>query len=314
MNDNREANEREPYSTWISPVCNDGYTRSSFTTRKCELDGQWSGAEVYCDPIICERLPDTFAHGYYASKGLQSPFPYNHEITAVCDYGYHLTQPATRRCIEPNKWSGTDPECWRITCRSPTTFSNGQYDLWQTSYDFGTVMVPTCHTGYYMPHNVEKRVCEQLNTWSGSEPVCEIVECETPTVLNGNFTSSTSRTKLYRYRDSIAIQCIEGYEIKSGSATRTCQADGTWDQPHMECVKMLCNDTSDVRHEHIDHYPELAIGENGTVSYNSEHIFLSSGYTKVTCSTSRKLKWIKAPQFGKIFILNMYKYCFNLSM
>ena len=300
ISDNREANEREPYSTWISPVCNDSYTRSSFTPRKCGLDGQWSGTEVYCNPIICKRLPN----GYYDRRDTQPPFPYNHEITAVCHSGYHLTQPATRRCIDHNTWSGTDPECRRITCRSPTTFSNGQYNGSQHVYDFGTVLVPTCNTDYFMSNNVYKRVCERPNTWSGSEPVCEIVECETPTVLNGHFSL---RKISYKYRDTISIKCDQGYEIKDRSGTRTCQADGTWSENPMQCFKILCNDTSDVRHEHIDLYPALAIGENGRVSYNSEHLFLSSGYTEVMCSTSRKLKWIKAPEFGKICLKRVQK-------
>jgi len=299
ISDNREANEREPYSTWISPVCNDGYTRSSFTTRKCGLDGQWSGTEVYCDQIICKRLPNTFAHGYYASKGLHSPFPYNHEITAVCDYGYHLTQPATRRCIESNTWSEGYPKCQRITCSFPAQFNNGQYNGSRQTYAFGIVLVPTCHTGYYMSNNVEKRVCERLDTWSGSEPKCEIVECETPTVLNGNFSL---RQISYKYRDTIYIQCDQGYEIKDGSETPTCQENGTWDQPHMKCVKFLCNDTSDIRHAaiHLSAYQSLEFGQSGNVTFNSTFFNLQQGSVEVTCSETRKLTWVTKPYFGMI--------------
>jgi len=306
---NLETNEIEPYNTFVIPVCNDGYTSSSVIWRTCGSDGQWSKPDVYCNPITCARLPDTFAHGYYDRRDTQPPFPYNHEITAVCHSGYHLTQLAPRRCIEPNTWSVQDPDCRRITCWSPTTFSNGQYNGSQHVYDFGSVLVPTCNTDYYISNNVEKRVCERPDTWSGSEPVCEIVECETPTVLNGNFSS---RKISYKYRDTISIQCDQGYEIRDGSETRTCQADGTWSENPMQCFKILCNDTSDVRHENIDIYPALAIGENGRVSYNSEHLFLSSGSTEVMCSTSRKLKWIKSPEFGNIFLKTCTKVLLNL--
>ena len=299
MSGNRETNEHEPYNTWISPVCDDGYMRSLFTQRKCKLDGQWSGKEVNCRPIICERLPNTFANGSYDSGGKQSSFPYNYEITAVCHNGHYLQTPLSeRRCIASNTWSRTYPECRRITCRSPDPFKDGQYIGNRHSYDFGTVLVPTCNTGYYMANGVEKRVCEQIDTWSGSDPQCRIVTCNTPNISNGHYDPLSS----YWYNTTITIECNEGYEMKGGSATRTCQSDGTWGQPSLECVKILFNDTSDVRHEHIDHYPKLAISEIGSVSYNSEHIFLSSGHTEVTCSTSRKLKWIKAPQFGKLFI------------
>jgi len=308
--DNRETNERELYNTWIIPVCNDGYQRSSFTQRKCESDGNWSGNEVDCKPIICERLPNTFANGSYDSGGKHSHFPYNHEITVICQYGHYLKSPLSkRRCIGPNTWSITYPECRRITCRSPDPFRDGQYSGNRQSYDFKAVLVPTCNTGYYMSKNVKQRVCEQPDTWSGTEPVCEIVGCETPTVPNGNFTSNTSRTKLYRYRDIIAIQCDQGYEIKSGSATRTCQANGTWGQQPIECVKFLCNDTSGIRHAAItwNAYPKLAFGQSGNVTFNSTFFFLQQGSVEVTCSERRRLTWVTKPNFG------MMLYCYYVS-
>ena len=168
----------------------------------------------------------------------------------------------------------------------------------------------SCNEGFFSTHSTT--TCQAAKVWL-PPPVC-IITCKVPSLKNGRYTtgnrdnaSNTSNAQFdlsspYWYNTTIAIICNEGYEMKGESATRACQVDGTWGQPPLECVKIICNDTSDVRHEHIDRYPELAIGENGTVSYNSEHIFLSSGYTIVTCSTSRKLKWIKAPEFGKIFI------------
>ena len=299
LHNSREANEIEPYKTFIIPVCNDGYARSSFIWRKCGSDGLWSKADVYCNPITCERLPDTYDHGYYDSQDTQPPFPYNHEITAVCHSGYHLTQPATRRCIEHNMWSEQYPECRRIKCRSPTTFSNGQYNGSRQIYDFGSALVPTCHTGYYMSNNVEKRVCERHNSWSGTEPKCEFVECETPTIFNGNLTPKMIS---YKYRVKISIQCDQGYEIKDGSETRTCQENGTWDQPHMECVKFLCNDTSDIRHAaiHLSAYPSLEFGQSGNVTFNSTFFNLQQGSVEVTCTETRKLTWVTKPDFGMI--------------
>jgi len=278
----------------------------SFEQLMCESDGQWSGTEVNCDPITCERLPNTFAQGYYDSRDTQPPFPYNHEITAVCHSGYHLTQPATRRCIEHNTWSEEYPECQRITCRFPAQFNNGQYNGSRQTYAFGTVLVPTCHTGYYMSNNVEQRVCERPDSWSGSEPKCEIVKCNTPKVVNGHFIW---RKTHFRYRDTISLQCDDGYEIKSGTATRTCQANGTWDQPPIECVKIFCNDTSDIRQTAITltAYPTLAFGQTRNVTFNSTLFYLQQGSVEVTCLETRKLKWVKQP------VLGMMLYCYYVS-
>jgi len=198
-------------------------------------------------------------------------------------------------------------------CSSPSITNGHALNVGAEYFKAGHKVQFSCNEGFSSPHSTT--TCQAAKVWS-PPPVCTVVTCNVPSLNNGRYTtghgnrdnaSNTSYAQLdlsspYWYNTTIAIICNEGYEMKGGSATRACQSDGTWGQPPLECVKILCNDTSDVRHEHIDHYPELAIGENGTVSYNSEHIFLSSGYTIVTCSTSRKLKWIKAPEFGKIFI------------
>jgi len=487
---NREANEREPlkYNALISPNCNEGYMLSmDLSQRVCKSDGQWSGTEVNCNPITCDRLPDTFANGYYDSRDTQAPFPYNYKITAVCHNGYHIAQGAIRSCFEPNIWSGTNPTCGRITCLSPTTFSDGHYNESRRPYDFGTVLVPTCNTGYYLSNNVEqrvceqhnswsgtdpecrritcqlptpfsdghykgkrhpyyygttlepacnigfylsnnvetrvceqldtwsgtnpeckritcrsptpfyngkyngsqetydfgtvlipscdtgyymsnnlkklvceqldtwsnsrfgvyptcqriwcmslttfkngqyngsqwrydfgttlvptcnpgyylsnnlsKRVCEQLHKWSGKEPVCEIIKCKIPTVLNGRITSSRTH---YTYSEKIFMQCDQGYEIRSGSAIRTCQANGTWNQPPVECVKFLCNDTSGIIHAAItpNAYPTLAFGQSGNVTFNSTLFYLRQGSVEVTCSKTRQLTWVTKPYFGMIY-------------
>jgi len=305
------SHETYDFGTVLIPSCDTGYYMSNnLQNLVCEQLDTWSnsryGIDPTCQPIWCFS-PSKFTNGNY--NGSQWSYYFGTILVPTCNTGYYMSSHVEKRVCEHQSgmygsWSLTDPECRRITCRTPTAFSNGQYNKSREPYDFGSVLVPTCNTGYYMSTNVEKRVCEQLNKWSGSEPVCEIVECETPTVLNGNFSS---RKISYNYRDTISIQCDQGYEIKDGSETRTCRADGTWSENPMQCFKILCNDTSDVRHKHIDIYPALAIGENGRVSYNSEHMFLSSGYTEVMCSTSRKLKWIKAPEFGKVCLKRVQK-------
>ena len=64
-----------------------------------------------------------------------------------------------------------------------------------------------------------------------------------------------------------------------------------------------------MRHESIDSFPVLAIGEHGTVTHNSELFYLNAGSIEVECSTSKRLTWINAPQFGKT-IVNNFIYSF----
>ena len=216
----------------------------------------------------------------------------------------------------------TPSKLFTEVCSSPSVTNGHAVDTGADYFKAGNNVSFSCNEGFTQLQSTT--TCQATRVWS-PPPVCTEITCKVPHLGNGDYTvrwsasrktnehefhntstTSNAHNNTYLYNTTLVIKCNEGYELKGESATRTCQADGTWGQTPLVCVKILCNDNSDVRHEHIDHYPELAIGENGTVSYNSEHIFLSSGYTELTCSTSRKLQWIKAPQFGKRFKTSMY--------
>jgi len=102
----------------------------------------------------------------------------------------------------------------------------------------------------------------------------------------------------YTYGTTLNIQCNEWFEITNGPNSLTCQKDRTWSPSPPQCVKMICNDSTDISHASIDNYPELGVGENGTVSYNSTYFYITEGSLEVTCTGSRKLKWTSQPHFG----------------
>jgi len=286
----------------ITPFCTiSSFTIMPSTPRTCQLDGTWSGAEPVCIPIICNSLPPDIQHGRYGSEGSASSFSYNHHISPVCDEGYYLQTHMVRTCIFTDTWSGNEPTCLRITCTHPDEFNNGHYNRSLDTYDYGSVLIPTCDYGYFISNNVSERVCETSNFWSGNDPVCEIIKCFRPTVQNGLFTPTRN---FYDYKSQIKIQCNMNFEIKDGPDTRTCQEDGTWGLNTLQCVKIMCNDTLDVSHKSINTYPELAFGEIGSVLYNSTVFYLRSGSVEVICSVERKLSWISTPEFGRF--LNVF--------
>ena len=101
---------------------------------------------------------------------------------------------------------------------------------------------------------------------------------------------------IYKPGDEITIACNAGYGTVR--PTFTCQRTRAWfPKPH--CKSNFCNDTSDVNHNSITHIPALDNKENGIVSYNSERFYLKTGSVEVTCLNSRKLSWLKVPEFGK---------------
>jgi len=289
-----------PYQTLIIPKCNEAYIISSVLARTCQLDKTWSGYSPYCNQISCNSLPPKFQNGNYEHSGGESPYPYNYTLNPVCYIGFYL-QPTNneihvRHCIEIDFWNGTDPSCIRIQCLlNPPNFWNGMYNGSQAPYDFGSVLKPTCEKGYYISNNVTRRVCEHPNQWSETDPVCSIVYCNTPTIINGNVDANSNQLP---YNSTIEITCNSGYELTDGAYTWTCQENGIWNSQSTQCEKIICNDTSDVRHTSIYTYPKLTLGETGFVDYNDTFFFLQQGSTQVNCSHNRKLTWASKPAFG----------------
>jgi len=300
MNEEKTTNSMElRCGETITPFCDtSGFTIMPSTSRTCQIDGTLSGTEPVCIPIICNSLPPDIQHGKYDTGGRTLPFSFNHTISPVCNEGYYLQTHIVRHCTFTDTWSGAVPKCLPITCIQPDQMQNGHYNGTNVTYFYGSVLVPTCDKGYFISNNVNTRVCEMFSTWSGNDPLCEIVKCFWPSVQNGLFSPTRN---FYEYNTQITIQCDVNFEIKDGQYTRTCQEDGTWGSQTMQCVKIFCNDTRNATHVSIEVYPHLSIGEVGTVLYNSTFFHLKRGSVDVNCTIDRKLLWTNTPVFGKPF-------------
>ena len=168
----------------------------------------------------------------------------------------------------------------------------------------------TCNTGY-KPES-SKTTCLPTTDWS-PPPVCNIVNCTVPAVnyshyfklASDNVTWEMTDEQKSTYRTTLKVQCNQWYEITNGSNTLKCQEDGTWSPSPPQCVKILCNDWTDISHAPIYNYPQLGVGESGTVSYNSTYFYLRNGSLEVTCTESRKIAWSTQPFFGKV-LYNYY--------
>ena len=171
--DDGSNNAPYSYNDGISPECNDGYyLNGSSLTRRCIADNTWSGDDPTCLPSITCSSPSTPNNGRY--NGSQSTYDYGTILLLTCDTGYCVsnTVDIKRKCVGHNSWNGYDLTCQRIICFQPGTISNGRYNKNESSYDFGSEILPICDQGYTISNNVIERVCEQLNKWSGDEPAC----------------------------------------------------------------------------------------------------------------------------------------------
>ena len=174
----------------ITVRCNDTYAPESPTTI-CTHNRTWYPVPS-CTNITCP-VPDVEnGHFYYNEQPIIADIllASGSEIHLSCSIGYTPT-PAntTLTCQTTGEWS-EKLVCSPTTCTSPMGFAHGNYNGTQTVYLYGTVLVPTCDTGFYLSNTAEERVCIQQDSWSGDNPLCYIVQCDEPSVANGMFVSN----------------------------------------------------------------------------------------------------------------------------
>ena len=88
----------------------------------------------------------------------------------------------------------------------------------------------TCNTGYKLTGS-DTRTCQSNGSWSGSDDI----QCQT--LSNGKITScSSGRVGVGYEGDSCRFTCNTGYEL-TGSDTRTCQSNGSWNGSTTMCIE-----------------------------------------------------------------------------
>jgi len=181
---------------------------------------------------------------------------------------------------------------------SPPTMTDGRVSSpSKTIYKSGDVLTITCNVGY-VPISLDT-TCQSNRSWiwGGEELKCSVVTCNRPLFILNGWLIPDQHT--YDYNTTVVLSCNDGYEVKEGTARRTCFEDGTWGPMPIDCFKIICNDTVNVRHESIKEYPVISYSEVGRVVYNSSFFHLQKGSAEVICSADRKLSWMNSPLFGR---------------
>eukprot|EP00117_Sycon_ciliatum_P036248 scpid11835/ scgid3889/ Sushi, von Willebrand factor type A, EGF and pentraxin domain-containing protein 1 len=221
------------YNEEVSYSCGPGYMLSGGAVRRCQENGDWSGSPPSCVVITCGD-PGT------PSNGIRNGdvFTYNAEVSYSCVPGYSLDGTRSRTCLATGMWSRSLPTCNAIACADPGTPANGGRTL--SSLLVNSQVTYTCNTGYRMAGGSPSRTC-QVNSegnavWTGTAPVCQIVDCGAPAtpdnaVLNG---------RSYTYLSSIGYACSNKGYVLEGDVTRTCQSTGMWTGEDPTCVQIDC--------------------------------------------------------------------------
>jgi CUB/sushi domain-containing protein len=205
--------------------CDPGYGIVGGASRMCQADGTWSGSAPTCAPGDCASLTAP------ANGTVQTPSGTTLGATATygCNDGYNLVGGATRTCQASGDWSGSAPTCQIVSCSSLSNPANGTVST-AGGTTYGQTASYTCNTGYNR-NGSPTRTCQASGQWSGSAPTCDIVNCgnlSNPT--NGTVSTGGGTT----YNQTASYTCNIGY-YRNGSATRTCQASGSWSGSAPSC-------------------------------------------------------------------------------
>lgn len=206
-------------------ACEMGYVltgNGGSSIRTCQLDGTWTGSEPSCEEVLTPCDPNPCLNGgACADDGA--------DFMCTCADGFEGDTCATRsQCAE--------------TLDAP---ANGSVD--RTDGRTGDVASYSCAAGYSLVGD-RSRTCQPDGTWSGAAPTCMANRC-TPDLVapaNGSVSHTTRRTG-----QSATFSCDAGYTLV-GSATVTCQPDGTWSASSPTCMANPCT-------------PNLTAPTNGTV-------------------------------------------------
>uniref|UniRef100_A0A8D3D8R2 CUB and Sushi multiple domains 1 n=1 Tax=Scophthalmus maximus TaxID=52904 RepID=A0A8D3D8R2_SCOMX len=195
------------FGSSVAYACWEGFKTSGLTTRHCTTNGTWTGQPPDCTVISCGD-PGPVANGIY----LGSEFAFNHTVTYRCNPGHLMEQPglgcSVLRCTKVGTWNQTKPSCKVIQCGSPPQVLHGKVE--GTDQSWGS---------------------SGNGTWTGDIPQCLPVLCGDPGSPGGGFREGN----IFSYRSDVRFYCHAPY-LLVGSASRVCQADGTWSGHQPACI------------------------------------------------------------------------------
>ncbi len=195
----------------VTYSCNAGYTLMGAAMATCQASGTFSGPAPTCAPNACAPNLAPPANGTVTlTMGVTGDV-----ATYGCVAGYILSGSATRMCQTSGAWSGTAPTCAAVmTGCSPN---------------------PCVHSAMCMPVGTSGYSCGTCNAgWTGAN--CDVpVTCSGATAPANGAVSAMTAT----FGNTVTYSCNAGFTL-TGTATATCQSDGTFTGPTPTCAAVIC--------------------------------------------------------------------------
>ncbi|KAM3616945.1 uncharacterized protein V6R79_000095 [Siganus canaliculatus] len=208
-------------------LCEIGYVPAGGSRYRRCVEGKWTTLRLRCELKSCGSAGELL-NGQLSYTGVE----FGDTVTAVCDEGYHLVGQATRNCMVDG-WDGRVPVCEVAQCEEPPEVMNADMaGVQEPPYTYRSVVRYQCRSGILT--GLQDIWCTENGTWS-TPPACKDITCPAPHVPNASWAGSWNQ--LYRFRDSITIECNPGFTM-IGKRFISCNVDGKWYPGLPRCTRV----------------------------------------------------------------------------
>ncbi|KAL5247537.1 hypothetical protein ACHWQZ_G019426 [Mnemiopsis leidyi] len=233
--------------------CDEGYyLTDGDLVRNCTEWGRWSGKHPVCSIKTCTAIGDSPNRSHFP----QFSHTFGTVVRFECDDCYSFMDSFTDesvkdaesiyprfhvlRCEATGNWNGSFPVCQEKRCSNPGIPANGRLTS-EANYQCGGVVTYKCNDGYrFTEGSSASRTCNG-ETWSGTAPECEAVDCG-DVIVSSPLVADHIDT-LYGYE--VTYSCGKNAKQRRcyndpAPEEAICQEDGTWSFPHSGCQRLQC--------------------------------------------------------------------------
>ncbi|XP_065290015.1 sushi, von Willebrand factor type A, EGF and pentraxin domain-containing protein 1-like [Dermacentor albipictus] len=198
--------------------------------------------------------------------------------TYSCDQGHDVQRATTRRCLASGEWSHPIPVCIGVPCEIPAEPVNGS--VRGTGFRYSAKVTYVCSRGYRILGSADRR-CQEDGRWSGQEPQCESITCEThPQVTNG--VLAPFNESQFRPGSKLRVICEKGYEFRERELV--CTEHGEWSPLNAICQPISCQEPLTVANGVAGLVSEMdGARVVVTVTYSCREGFVLRGSQTLTC-------------------------------
>ncbi|XP_042278136.1 sushi domain-containing protein 1 isoform X2 [Thunnus maccoyii] len=228
-------NKRTMMGTEVVYQCDSGYYNvGKGNVSVCTAAGQWEGASVLCQEILCGS-PPLIESTEQVWNGNSAP---GSTVLYFCKEGfYNKGGLNVSICNENGQWIPPTLSCQEILCGDPPILPHtGQ--MWNSSSTPGSTVTYYCKIGFYQNEGNNRSLCTINGYWTEANISCK-VDCGAPPDISHSVLLWDQISKV---GSQAVYQCNSGYRSVGERNVTVCTASGEWDEASLFCQEINCEE------------------------------------------------------------------------